>query len=1115
MTPTSQGISRPARWSLALGALPTKAKPFTPAVVVALTVVNFGAAVVAARVAGFGGPWLWNLEMPGFDYPWAVFFHEALQQQQLPLWNDRLGMGFPLYAEGQIGAFYPINWILFQLPPLVALDQARVVHLVFLGVGTGLLAMRLSGSRMAGLLAGPAIVLSGGVVSKLEWTNLVQSFAFVPWILLPLVRRPHPTRTGVAVAGVLLGIQVLPLHPNVSLLTAITVALVLVTIRPRWDTLPRLVAVGVIAAGIGAVQLVPSAILWTQSTRLSGLTSGDLFRHTAMPYDLLGTAFANVFVRSDPNGQNLLSTWIPTGAWGTLEGGSYVGLGAMVLAASMIRHRRARPFIVVGVFMIVLPVIGALRPSLWAAIPIWNGLHAPVKAYLFLDLMVVVVSAMALARLRHRRLDIRLPSVVAVILIGGYVVLAAIVLLAPTLFLELVTRYWTSTPAGGPPSVVALAQAVFSSPWPVILEVAIAVAIIGLMRSAISARRGLIVALVVGSLALLTPSINRVATIGEFDVSSAGSVRAISALRPHRALTTGPEWWIGTPNRFAAAGIPDIAMFSSLSLGATESLVHQLRESDPDQLAARAAGIDTVVTYGETCAGTEVSRIENVSICRLDSPRPPYWIPRTVAERGPGSPSAIQPTGAKFYVDRALAEAVPADVIAWSSTAARFNVDAPADGWLYIDRAWWPGWQVSIDGVPQRVDRALSGQLVEMPAGRHDVEQSLVLWDVTLGLLISLTTLAVVTVWLIRPRWFRVAASTGASIAAPLRRPHPRWASPHVDRTRLQAIGYAAGWTIAILALLIAVDKAVDPRFLNLVDWHTYEGARTRALAGEPLYPNYQLTGPFSLADATEQEGFVYSPVTAFLMVPLGVGGPGVWIGLCLVAFVVGLAAALRRSPLWLLVGGPVLIAAQGGLETGIRVANVDVMVAGVVPLTVFGRVAVVNAILGAAKVWAGALLLVEVRERRWRTLAVAIGVAGVLIIASAAVFGVQAWIDWVRTLANARPVCEGTVPTFGPSFSCSLPFGQRIGAAIGWVVAGLLLLGALKVRSKGLAVFLITLAMLAASPDVSDRYWLIAIMGAITYFAYRGQTLRQIAVTEYGRLDVLLRRQRSSAGRA
>jgi hypothetical protein len=379
----------------------------------------------------------------------------------------------------------------------------------------------------------------------------------------------------------------------------------------------------------------------------------------------------------------------------------------------------------------------------------------------------------------------------------------------------------------------------------------------------------------------------------------------------------------------------------------------------------------------------------------------------------------------------------------------------------------------------------------------------------------SIATAAIVATTLLRPKSLRLNSLEGVSFGGSLRARYARPAATEATRTRLDALAYAAAWTIAVVALLIAFDKAVDPRFLNLVDWHTYEAARARVLDGSPIYPDYQLTGPFSLADASANAGFIYSPLAALLLVPLGIGGPIVWVGMCLLVFLVGLAAALWRAPLWLLAAGPVLIAAQGGLETGIRVGNVDVMVAGVVPLTIFGRVAVLNAILGATKIWAGALLLVEIRKRRWRQLAKALVIAGALVIASVALLGIQPWIDWARSLANAKPVCEGVVPTFGPSFSCSLPVGQRLGAAIGWVVAALLLVGALKVRSGGLAVFLITLAMLASSPDISDRYWLIAIMGAITYFADRGQTLREIGASEYGRLRTVVRLQRSPVGRA
>lgn len=742
----SRNVSQSARMSGVLATMTSEARLFPPAFAAILPVVSLLAAVVAARVNGLDGPWLWNYEMPGFNYPWAVFFHEALQAGELPLWNDRLGLGFPLYAEGQIGAFYPVNWLLFQLPPLVALDATRVVHLVVLGVGTGLLALRLSGSQLAAVLAAPAIILSGGVVSKLEWTNLIQSFALVPWILIPLVRRPHPTRRGIALAGILWGLQTLPLHPNIWMLTGITAALIVLTNRPRPDSLLRLVALGLIAAGVGAIQIVPSALLWTQSVRLSGLTPGDLFRHTAMPFDLVGTAFANVFVKADLAGQDLNSTWLPTGAWGPLEGGSYIGLSAMVLAAAALRIRRARPLVAVSLFMILLPIVGGMRPSWWQALPIWNSLHAPVKGYMFLDLMIVLLAALGLARLRHRRLDIRAPAIVGGALVGGYLLLVVIVLLAPGLFLDLVTRFWSWTPPGGPQTVLQYATSALSTGWPVLLEIALGILVIVLLRTPFPPRRGLVVVAVLFPLALLSPSINRAVPLGWFDVSSSNVGEALAAIHPHRVLTTnGPTTWVGTPNRLAATGIPDVAMFSSLSLAATEALLTQLRQSDPDHLTARAAGIDTVASFGQPCAGEVLVVVDTVSLCHLDAAKAPYWVPSAVAQPSSTAPTFLQPVGATYYVDQAVVMAEPALVTEWTNTQGTIHVNAPEDGWLFIDRSWWPGWQVAIDGVDVRPVRALAGQLVPVPAGVHIIEQDLVLWDVGLGLAISIATLLFVT----------------------------------------------------------------------------------------------------------------------------------------------------------------------------------------------------------------------------------------------------------------------------------------------------------------------------------------------------------------------------------
>src|SRR5438093_11672863 len=155
-----------------------RASPRSVRIAVALAALL--AALLAARIHLPDGRWLWNLDLPKFDYPLAVLFHNALVAGRLPLWDDRLGLGFPLYAEGQIGAFYPPNWLIFLLPPLAALDLTRVVHLGLAGTGAGMLALRLTGSRAGSLVAALCAVLGGAIATKLEWHNLVAAYGWMP-----------------------------------------------------------------------------------------------------------------------------------------------------------------------------------------------------------------------------------------------------------------------------------------------------------------------------------------------------------------------------------------------------------------------------------------------------------------------------------------------------------------------------------------------------------------------------------------------------------------------------------------------------------------------------------------------------------------------------------------------------------------------------------------------------------------------------------------------------------------------------------------------------------------------------------------------------------------------
>ena len=182
-----------------------------------------------------------------------------------------------------------------------------------------------------------------------------------------------------------------------------------------------------------------------------------------------------------------------------------------------------------------------------------------------------------------------------------------------------------------------------------------------------------------------------------------------------------PGWYAGMPDQPAAAGLPDLRMFSSLNLRAVDAITEAAAKDEPGAAALRRAlGVDVVATFDAPCPGTQVATLDTdkAAICRDEAAaRPPYWIPLAAATPGPKPGSPLGPRDAALDVETVLATAVSLDVASRDDRGLRATVDAPADGWVWIDRAWWPGWTTSVDGQAVETLQALGGQLVPVPAG--------------------------------------------------------------------------------------------------------------------------------------------------------------------------------------------------------------------------------------------------------------------------------------------------------------------------------------------------------------------------------------------------------------
>jgi hypothetical protein len=751
--------------------------------IVTLAAISLVAAIIVDRFSGLGGPWLWNFDMPLANYPFASYFHEALAKGTLPLWNDRVGMGFPLYAEGQIGALYPPNWLIYQLPPLVALDVARILHLVLAGVGGGLIVLRMTGSRAGAVTAAIVAVLCGGIASKLEWTQVVTVYGWMPWVLLPLLwRRPSPGRGLVVLAGVFWGIQALGGHPPYWVLTGIAAAVIIIAQSPSARGLGRIVLFGLVGVGVGAVQLIPTFVITTISWRAQGVGAGSLFEYSATPFDFLAVAFGNAFVPAQGAAWDLYKSWYPGGSvWATLEVYAYVGLPALALSAIGLVRGRARPVLIVAIVSVAIPLVGVLQPGIWAAIPGLNGLRHPIRAYLLLDLALAIGAGIGVARM-GRGAILRPAAVIVGVALGGYLLISVVAAGFPGVFDGLVRLFWPYVPVGQEGVIRDLAVTALIRPWPIVLEVTAAGALLYLLRrrTRAPAVRVAAVVLVAVPLALLTPAVNQSLPSTAFTIEGTTLARTVASLQPRQVLTLDEPFYGGFPVALADVASRDPHVYTSqfglsLRLQASEDLIANLRSAGPTSPLALAAGVDTVVAFNESCGGRQVATdaTYHATICRNDGAlRPPYWVPASVvlATQGGGA-LPITPVDAVVDPGRVLKNNAAATVASWDEGSATIQVNAPADGYVFIDRSWWPGWQVTVDGVGVAPMRAWGGQLVPVSDGAHTIEQHLTPWDAGLGALVSFGSLLVIAMW----AWRRPQDSQGLAwdrhshLAAPTR----------------------------------------------------------------------------------------------------------------------------------------------------------------------------------------------------------------------------------------------------------------------------------------------------------------------------------------------------------
>ena len=216
-------------------------------------------------------------DMRGYYYPYYDQVREAVRDGRLPFWEPTLFNGFPLMAQPQQNAFYPLLWPSFLIPVNVGISFYMMLHIWLAGLGMFAFVRFMGGRWLPAILAAIAFAFSGLLAGRL-WAGHSTVYAldaWTPWLLLGLawsVRRG--SWWSAVIAGLPLGLALLAGHIPSFLYQVMIWGLFalyfLITERGRrWLVVRQTAVMLVVGLALAAVQLAPFLQFSLASERLA------------------------------------------------------------------------------------------------------------------------------------------------------------------------------------------------------------------------------------------------------------------------------------------------------------------------------------------------------------------------------------------------------------------------------------------------------------------------------------------------------------------------------------------------------------------------------------------------------------------------------------------------------------------------------------------------------------------------------------------------------------------------------------------------------------------------------------------------------------------------------
>ena len=216
-------------------------------------------------------------------YPFRYFLAQAYQNGVMPYWTQHVWGGMPFLASFHPGVFYPPSIVFFLKDTLFALNLFYFIHFLVMGSFLYLLAKFWEMSFLARLCTAATGMLSGFLVASTLTSNFFIGAVWLPMVFWMYLKFRREGRIRYFVGAVFaIATQTLAACPEINIMTMVLLYVYCLWFMPKEERKTGFVRVTasmglatVLALGISAIQLGPTAALLDHSYRNDGISYKD------------------------------------------------------------------------------------------------------------------------------------------------------------------------------------------------------------------------------------------------------------------------------------------------------------------------------------------------------------------------------------------------------------------------------------------------------------------------------------------------------------------------------------------------------------------------------------------------------------------------------------------------------------------------------------------------------------------------------------------------------------------------------------------------------------------------------------------------------------------------